>query len=72
MKTPLLLSAPTRVLRDAARAVKRKVGLMIERVTAGTLSDLLGLPGLVVTEYAVETRAGGETYCTSSVNPSMK
>ena len=59
MKTPLLLSAPTRVLRDAARAVKRKVGLMIERVTAGTLSDLLGLPGLVVTEYAVETRAGG-------------
>ena len=46
MKTPLLLSAPTRVIRDAARAVKRKVGLMIERVTAGTLSALLGLPGL--------------------------
>ena len=58
MKTPLLLSAPTRVIRDAARAVKRKVGLMIERVTAGTLSALLGLPGLVVTEYALEPRAG--------------
>jgi transposase len=58
MKTPLLLSAPTRVIRDAARAVKRKGGLMIERVTAGTLSALLGLPGLVVTEYALEPCAG--------------
>ena len=58
MNTPLLLSAPSRIIRDAARAVKRKVGLMIERVTAGTLSALLGLPGMVVTEYALESRAG--------------
>jgi len=58
MKTPLLLSAPSRIIRDAARAVKRKAGLMIERVTAGTLSALLGLPGLVVTEYALEPRTG--------------
>lgn len=58
MNPPLLLSAPSRVIRDAARAVKRKVGLMIERVTAGTLSALLGLPGMVVTEYALEPRAG--------------
>jgi transposase len=54
MNTPLLLSAPVRVIRDAARAVKRTAGLMIERVTAGTLSTLLGLPGMVVTEYAFE------------------
>jgi transposase len=58
MNTPLLLSAPSRIIRDAARAVKRKAGLMIERVTAGTLSALLGLPGMVVTEYALESRAG--------------
>ena len=57
MNTPLLLSAPSRIVRDAARAVKRKAGLMIERVTAGTLSALLGLPGMVVTEYALESRA---------------
>ena len=50
MNTPLLLSAPKRVIRDAARAAKQKAGLMIERVTAGTLSTRLGLPGMVVTE----------------------
>jgi len=43
-----------RVIRDAARTAKRTAGLMIERVTAGTLSTLLGLPALVVTEYAIE------------------
>lgn len=58
MTPALLLSAPPRIIRDAARAVKRKVVLMIERVTAGTLSALLGLPGLVVTEYALEPRTG--------------
>jgi len=33
MTPPLLLSAPSRIICDAARAVKRKAGLMIERVT---------------------------------------
>jgi len=59
MSTPLLLSAPKRIMRDAARATKGKAGLMIEQVTAGTLSSLLGLPGMVVTEYACEQQ--GET-----------
>jgi len=60
MNTPLLLSAPVRVIRDAARAAKRTVGLMIERVTAGTLSTLLGLPGMVVIEYALEKQGERE------------
>ena len=60
MNTPLLLSAPVRVIRDAARATKRKAGLMLERVTAGTLSTLLGLPGMVVTEYALEQQGERE------------
>jgi len=60
MATPLLLSGPLKVIRDAARAVKRTAGLMIERVTAGTLSTLLGLPGLVVTEYALESQGERE------------
>ena len=60
MNTPLLLSAPVRVIRDAARAAKRKAGLMLERVTAGTLSTLLGLPGMVVTEYALEKQGERE------------
>jgi len=47
MNTPLLLSGPVKVIREAARATKGKAGLMIERVTAGTLSKLLGLPGMV-------------------------
>jgi len=60
MNTPLLLSAPVRVIRDAARAAKRTAGLVIERVTIGTLSSLLGLPGLVVTEYAIEKQGERE------------
>lgn len=54
MDTPLLLSAPVRLICDAARAAKQKTGLLLKRVTAGTLSVLLGLPGMVVTEYALE------------------
>ncbi len=54
MQIPLLPSGLKRMTRDAARAVKRTASLMIERVTAGTLSTLLGLPGMVVTEYAIE------------------
>jgi len=50
MNTPLLLSGPVKVIREATRATKGKAGLMIERVTAGTLSKLLGLPGMVVAE----------------------
>lgn len=60
MSTPLLLSAPKRIMRDAARATKGKAGLMIEQVTAGTLSSLLGLPGMVVTEYAREQQGEQE------------
>lgn len=60
MNTSLLLSAPVRVIRDAARATKRTDGLLIERVTAETLSTLLGLPGMVVTEYAIEKQGEGE------------
>ena len=60
MDVPLLASGPIKVIRDAARAVKRRAHLMIERVSANTLSVLLGLPGMVVTEYAIEREAGRE------------
>ena len=40
----LLLSAPVKVVKDAARAAKRVAGLVILQVTAGTLTELLGLP----------------------------
>lgn len=60
MEIPLLPSGPIKLVRDAARAVKRTASLMIERVTAGTLSTLLGLPGMVVTEYAIERQEGRE------------
>jgi transposase len=33
---------------------------MVERVTAGTLSSLLGLPGMVATEYAIEKQGERE------------
>jgi len=58
MNIPLLTSGATKIVRDAARAAKRTAGLMMERVTASTLSDLLGLPGMVVTEYAIEKQEG--------------
>lgn len=54
MNTPLLLSAPKPNMRDAAWAGKQKAELVIEQVSAGTLSSLLGLPGMVVTGYARE------------------
>lgn len=56
---PLLPESPVKVVRDAARAVKRKASLMIQRVTVETLNILLGIPGLIVTEYALE-RQGDE------------
>ena len=60
MKTPLLLTATIRVIRDAARAAKEKAGLVIERVTALTLSNLVGLSGMEVKEYALEKQGEGE------------
>ena len=60
MKTPLLLGMAVRVVRDAARATKRKAELMLKRVTVETLSSLLGLSGMVVTEYAEEKQAERE------------
>lgn len=51
----LLLSPPVKgVVKDAARAVKRVPDLTIETVTEETLNDLLNLPGMRVTRYAIE------------------
>ncbi len=60
MNTPLLMSGPVKIVRDAARAAKRTVELAIERVTVGTLSMLLGLPGIGVAEYAFEKQGERE------------
>jgi transposase len=60
MNTLLLPSGAPKTIRDAARAAKRTAGLMVKRVTADTLSILLGLPGMVVTEYALEKQDGRE------------
>ena len=62
MGIPLLLSPPARaVVKDAARAVKRVDSLMIQAMTAETLSKLLGLPGMRVTQFAIE-KQGEEKY----------
>jgi hypothetical protein len=51
----LLLSPPTEVVvKDTARAVKRLDSLTIQAVTAETLNELLGLPGMRVTQFAIE------------------
>jgi hypothetical protein len=60
MDTIPLPSAPTRIIRDAAQAVKRVAGRAIQQVTAGTLTQLLGQPGLVVTAYALEQQGDGD------------
>ena len=58
----LLLSPPPEaVVKDAARAVKRVGSLNIQVVTAETLSNLLGLPGMKVMRFAIE-RQGEEKY----------
>jgi transposase len=55
MKKPPQLPAPsTKIPRDAARAVKRVEDLTPQAVTEKTLSDLLGLPGMKVTRFAIE------------------
>ena len=54
METGLLLSAPKKMIKDAARAAKRATGFLMKRINAGTLNELLGLPGVTVSEYALE------------------
>lgn len=53
-KLPQLPPPSKKVARDAAQAVKRVDSLTTQAVTAKTLSDLLGLPGMRVTQFAVE------------------
>jgi len=57
----LMLSAAKTVVKDAARAVKRICGLAIQEVTAESLTQLLDLPGMTVTHFAMETQ-GTERY----------
>ncbi len=60
METLRLLSAPKQMVRDAARAAKRVTGFVMQRITAGTLNERLGLAGLVVNDYALEKQGEGE------------
>ena len=58
MRKPPLLPPPSRkIAKDAAQAVKRVDSLTTQAVTAKTLSELLGLPGMRVT--LVEATASG-------------
>ncbi len=50
-----------KIPQDAARAVKRKGELTLQRVHAETLNALLNLPGLRITHIAIE--AEGPTQC---------
>lgn len=60
IETVFLLSAPVKWVKDAARAVGRIGRQMRQDVTARTLTDLLGWPGLIVTEYAIEAQGEAE------------
>jgi transposase len=60
-KLPYLPPRSCKIPRDAARAVKRVDSLKTQAVTAATLSDLLGLPGMRVTRFAIEEE-NGEQY----------
>ena len=60
MEPLLLLGAPTNQARDAARAAGRFGKDMRHRVTDRTLIDLLGLPGMIVTEYVIEVQGSEE------------
>jgi transposase len=53
-KRPLLPAPAKKIAKDAARAVKRVDSLTMQTVTAKTLSELLGLPGMKVTRFAIE------------------
>jgi transposase len=59
MATMRLLNPP-KVTNDAARAVKRAAGLTAQPVTTETLSQLLGLPGMTVTRFALEQQGAAE------------
>jgi len=59
METALLLNPP-KVMNDAARAVKRTASLMVQPVTTETWSQLLGLPGMTVTRFALEQQGAVE------------
>jgi transposase len=62
MKMPPRLPAPRKkVAKDAAQAVKRVGSLTLQAVTSETLSELLGVPGMRVTRFAVE-QEGEEKY----------
>jgi transposase len=62
METVLLLSPPTVVVvKDAARAVKRVDSLTVQAVTVETLNELLGLPRMRATQFAIEQQ-GEERY----------
>jgi len=51
----LLLDAPKKkIVNDASRATSRVADLDIKAVTPETLTDLLGLPGMRVVEFAIE------------------
>ena len=55
MKMPPQLPPPRKkIAKDAAQAVKRVDSLTTQAVTSKTLSELLGLPGMRVTRFAVE------------------
>jgi transposase len=55
MKKPPQLPPPRKkIAKDAAQAVKRVDSLTTQAVTAKTLSELLGLPGMRVIRFAVE------------------
>lgn len=53
-KLPYLPSPPKKTPRDAARAVKRVDSLTTQAVTVTTLSELLDLPGMIITRFAIE------------------
>ena len=55
-KSQLALPAPRKKIpKDAARAVKRKGDLTLQSVKAETLNELLDLPGMRITHFAIET-----------------
>jgi transposase len=53
-KLPYLPKPSKKKPKDAARAVRRVDSLTTQTVTKTTLSDLLGLPGMIVTRFAIE------------------
>lgn len=53
-KLPQLPPPAKKIANDPARAVDRVADLKTQAVTATTLSDLLGLPGMRVVQFAIE------------------